>query len=165
MNTPTELLRQALDVLENVSYTRASGWEKAQSSIEAIRTHLDSGDVQEPVAWQVRGHAQFRAGSPGAWRYVCGGKKPQVNHPEDCNIEPLYATPKQEPVVSQWLPIETAPESIAIDLWCKSTSNPAYGRRVTQVCLVGDNWYGGNLPNPAFGEYASHWMPLPAAPT
>jgi hypothetical protein len=77
-------------------------------------------------------------------------------------LTPLYAAPQA--AQSVWLPIESAPQDKAVDLWCKSTSNPAYGRRVTSVCLVGDDWYGANLPNPSFGEYASHWMALPSPP-
>jgi hypothetical protein len=64
-----------------------------------------------------------------------------------------------------WQSIEKAPQETAVDLWCKSTHHKDYGRRVTRVCLVGDTWYGPGLPDVALGEYATHWMPLPKAPT
>jgi hypothetical protein len=27
-----------------------------------------------------------------------------------------------------------------------------------------NKWYGRNLPQEQFGEYVSHWMPIPSAP-
>ena len=45
----------------------------------------------EPVAWRVRGYNQFKTGTPGPWRYFDG--RPDVNGPDYCDIEPLYAAP------------------------------------------------------------------------
>ena len=47
-----------------------------------------------PHAWRVRGYAQFKTGTPGPWRYFDGPTKPIVNSPEECDIEPLHATPQ-----------------------------------------------------------------------
>ena len=55
--------------------------------------------VGVPVAWRVRGYAQFKTGNPGPWRYFDGPTKLAVNTPECCDMEPLYATP-QLPVLS-----------------------------------------------------------------
>jgi len=65
----------------------------------------------------------------------------------------------------QWQPIETAPEHKCVDMWVKSHDNPNFGRRAVDVAKVDGKWYGCNLlPDSKYGEYASHWMPLPAGP-
>lgn len=48
----------------------------------------------EPVAWRVRGYNQFKTGTPGPWRYFDG--RPDVNGPDCCDIEPLYAAPSPQ---------------------------------------------------------------------
>ena len=64
----------------------------------------------------------------------------------------------------EWQPIQTAPKNKAIDIFIKSQENPIFGRRATNVCIVEGKWYGDKLPEDRFGEYVSHWMPLPKAP-
>ena len=67
--------------------------------------------------------------------------------------------------VTGWQPIETAPEHKCVDMWVKSHDNPSFGRRAVDVAKVDGKWYGCNLlPDPKYGEYASHWMPQLAGP-
>jgi hypothetical protein len=91
-------------------------------------------------------------------RYLCD----QADHGNGIPCSRCQALPSEP---TGWQPIEKAPQKMAVDLWCKSKHCKDYGRRVTNVCLVGDAWYGSGLPNATFGEYASHWMALPKAPT
>lgn len=64
-----------------------------------------------------------------------------------------------------WKPIETAPkDGTSFDIWVKSTKNPDYGVRMTGVCFSGSVIWGRCVPNSSFGQYASHWMPLPQPP-
>ena len=68
--------------------------------------------------------------------------------------------------IHHWQPFETVPEQQTIDIWIKSYNNANYGRRATNVTYVAsaNKWYGCNLPQEQFGEYVSHWMPIPSAP-
>ena len=63
----------------------------------------------------------------------------------------------------KWQPIETMPNDRAVDVWIKG-DNPDYGRRATNLCVVGGKWYGNGIPETKYGEYASHWMHMPASP-
>lgn len=65
----------------------------------------------------------------------------------------------------EWQPIKTIPQEKAVDVWIVSEGNPGYGRRGTHVCLVGNEWFGTDAPDRRWGEYATHWMPLPAPPS
>jgi len=49
----------------------------------------------KPVAWRVRGYAQFKTGKPGPWRYFDGPDGPAVNTPDCCDFEPLYSAVAQ----------------------------------------------------------------------
>ena len=62
---------------------------------KAIQERCTAGFKQrlEPVAWRVRGYAQFKKGKPGPWSFFHGPTKPRVNTPDACDIEPLYAAP------------------------------------------------------------------------
>ena len=64
----------------------------------------------------------------------------------------------------EWQPIETMPHKRCVDVWVKSYENESFGRRATDVCIVDGIWYGEKPPRGEFGEYASHWTPLPEAP-
>ena len=66
--------------------------------------------------------------------------------------------------MTAWQPIETMPEDKAVDVWVKSRDNPDYSRRACHVARIAGIWYGEDMPVARYGEYASHWMPLPAAP-
>lgn len=63
-----------------------------------------------------------------------------------------------------WKPISTAPNQKAFDAWIASENNPEYGRRACGVLLVDGEWFGDGKPDKRYGEYATHWMPLPEAP-
>ena len=64
-----------------------------------------------------------------------------------------------------WRTIDSAPkDGRSFDVWVKSTKNPDYGVRMTGVYYVQGVLCGSRFPNSPWGEYASHWMPLPAAP-
>ena len=64
-----------------------------------------------------------------------------------------------------WRTIDSAPkDGRSFDVWVKSTKNPDYGVRMTGVYYVQGVLCGSRFPNSSWGEYASHWMPLPAAP-
>ena len=64
-----------------------------------------------------------------------------------------------------WRTIDSAPkDGRSFDVWVKSTKNPDYGVRLTGVYYVQGVLCGSRFPNSSWGEYASHWMPLPAAP-
>ena len=63
-----------------------------------------------------------------------------------------------------WQPIETCPENQAIDIWVKSTENPDFGRRACDMHFDGLGFFGLNAPSKAWGEYASHWMPVTKPP-
>lgn len=60
--------------------------------------------------------------------------------------------------MNTWQPINTLPENTLIDIWVKSTHNPMYGVRMTDVHVSNNKWYGLRIPNPEFGEYVSHWL-------
>ena len=66
--------------------------------------------------------------------------------------------------VTNWQPIETLPEAVAVDLWIKSVNNPNYGRRAVDACRIDDKWFGKDFPNEEYGEYASHWMRIALPP-
>ncbi len=51
---------------------------------------IDAAVKAVPVAWRVRGYSQFRTGKPTPWRYVDGEKRPLVNDPACCDMEPLF---------------------------------------------------------------------------
>jgi len=66
--------------------------------------------------------------------------------------------------MTTWQPIETMPEDKAVDVWVKSRDNQDYSRRACHVAIIAGIWYGEDMPVARYGEYASHWMPLPPPP-
>lgn len=61
----------------------------------------------------------------------------------------------------EWLPIDTIPTDVFVDVWIKSKSNKDYGRRQVCVCKTASHssgWVGLRLDS---CEYVSHWMPIP----
>jgi hypothetical protein len=86
---------QALDALDNAidqlpkPYSTECAYAK-----DALRAQLEAPPQQaKPVAWRVRGYAQFKTGKPGAWRYFDGPHRPTVNDGACCDVEPLYTAP------------------------------------------------------------------------
>jgi len=70
MTTPTELLRQAMEAIEELQYSNSTSiaQRKGSEAIHAIHTHLASGEVQEPVAQPV-----IAPGSPDALARIIAG--------------------------------------------------------------------------------------------
>ena len=64
----------------------------------------------------------------------------------------------------RWHTIDTVPDSVAVDLWVRSACNENYSRRACNVCMVGGEWIGAGSPQPEYGEYATHWAPIPRGP-
>lgn len=77
------------------------------------------------------------------------------------NLETALA----QPANNGWQPIETAPkDGTPFDVWVKSTKNTTYGVRMAEVYFSNGVICGRRFPDASFGEYASHWMPLPTSP-
>jgi hypothetical protein len=128
-----------------------------ESSLHSILFELEQLERNGQLPWQLESaYADYLEANKHCEFPACKGGD---LHLSDCAVHNGPALP------TGWQPIEKAPQETAVDLWCKSTHHKDYGRRVTRVCLVGDTWYGPGLPDVALGEYASHWMPLPKAPT
>lgn len=66
----------------------------------------------QPVAWRVRGYAQFKTGKPGPWRYVDGPDRPAVNNPECCDFEPLYTHEQGALEAQQWGEVRVTLEQV-----------------------------------------------------
>jgi hypothetical protein len=67
--------------------------------------------------------------------------------------------------LGEWSPIETISKDWqCVDIWIKSTRNPEYGVRMTDVCFHNGVISGHKGPNTSYGEYASHFMPTPLPP-
>ena len=64
----------------------------------------------------------------------------------------------------EWQPIETMPDRKGVDVWIVSAGNENYGRRACNVCTVDGQWFGEGSPEYQYGEYPTHWMPLPKRP-
>lgn len=66
--------------------------------------------------------------------------------------------------MSEWQPIETAPDEYTIDVWIGSTMNPEFGVRITSVHRIGTKWFG--IPDHYNTDKVkpTHWMPYPGRP-
>ena len=90
---------QALRTLDAVSLRPSSlaliDRERATSIASELEEAAQALEAN-PVAWRVRGYAQFKTGRPGPWRYFDGPDGPAVNTPDCCDVEPLYAAPSAQ---------------------------------------------------------------------
>lgn len=62
----------------------------------AIDAFLRQVAQAQPVAWRVRSRGQFKRFEPGPWRIYWSAAKPNVNAPQDCDFDPLYALPLED---------------------------------------------------------------------
>ena len=90
-----EAAENAIKALRRATYIGSSEvTADCESAINALHTAL--AGAEEPVAWRVR--AGRNTGMYGPWRVYQQSAKPNVNHPECCDFEPLYAhPPRREP--------------------------------------------------------------------
>jgi hypothetical protein len=92
-----EFLQHALTaMLADPQYNGAKPFSLSQEFIsnavdgpDVMGFCADDGESVRPVAWRVRGYAQFKTGKPSEWRYFDGAARPTVNDPACCDIEPL----------------------------------------------------------------------------
>lgn len=68
--------------------------------------------------------------------------------------------------MSKWQPIETAPKDrTKVDLWIVEHAFPDKGSRLPDAYWDNDRWYTAQGYPIANWYWASHWMPVPPAPS
>lgn len=75
---------------------RRAAWNSVKECAMRLAAPTAPAGGEAPVAWRVRGYAQFRTGKPNEWRYVNGPTRPAVQAPDCCDFEPLYTHPSAD---------------------------------------------------------------------
>lgn len=74
--------------------------------------------------------------------------------------------------MSEWQPIETAPEGVVVDIWLRCGLKESFRQqmqlpeqyRLIDCVLREGIWWDTNRDDPLRADLISHWMPRPDAP-
>ena len=182
-----EAMKQALNALElcNGAETADGIIIHTDKEIASVRQAIEAAERQEPVAWQERQARRMKDGVVTEWTgwYPCRYRTVDEARAEACDHipyewRPLYTHPPKREPLTEWLPIETAPNGTAVlvmrDIWPGSETGRAekcVGHNTYVAAWWADEsnsgqWfcYMDRIEEPICPIAPTHWMPLPPPP-